>query len=99
MRARRVPVRDEFTEDGEAAVFVDDKVMVLSPLATHLLGLVGYDWTELPTLAGGLVDAFGEPPAGQSAAEATSNALRTMAAQGIVTIADPVTESVPNQSI
>ena len=57
------------------------------------------DWTELTTLAEALVEAFGEPPTGQSAAEATSDALRTMEAQGIVAIADPVTESVPSQSI
>jgi hypothetical protein len=90
---------DEYVDGGEAAVFVDDKVVVLSPLATYLLGLIGDDWTELTTLAEALVAAFGEPPTGQSAAEATSDALRTMEAQGIVAITDPVTESVPSQSI
>ena len=89
MRVRRLPVVDEYVEDGEAAVFVDGNVVVLSPLATYLLGLVAYDWTELMALAEALVDAFGDPPTGQSAAEATSNALRTMEAQGIVAIADP----------
>jgi hypothetical protein len=99
MRARRLPVIDEYVDGEEAAVFVDDKVLVLSPLATHLLALVGYDWTELTTLAEAVVDAFGAPPGGQSADEATSDALRTLEAQGIVTIADPVTETVPSQSI
>ena len=84
MRARRVPVMDEYVEGEEAVVFVDDKVVVLSPLATYLLGLIAYDWTELATLAEALVEAFGEPPTGQTAAEATSDALRRMEAQGIV---------------
>jgi hypothetical protein len=99
MRARRVPVMDEYVDGEEAAVFVEDRVVVLSPLATYLLGLIGDDWTELTTLAEALVDAFGDPPAGQSPAEATSDALRTMEAQGIVAITDAVTESVPSQSI
>ena len=87
---------DEYVEGEEAAVFVDDTVVVLSPLATYLLGLIAYDWTELTTLAEALVEAFGEPPTGQTAAEATSDALRRMEAQGIVALPDPVTKSVPD---
>jgi hypothetical protein len=89
MRVRRVPVVDEYVDGEEAAVFVDDNVVVLSPLATYLLGLVADDWTELTTLAEALVGAFGHPPTGESAAEATADALRTLEAQGIVAIADP----------
>ena len=99
MRVRRLPVTDEYLEDAEAAVFVDGKVVVLSRLATHLLGLLASGWTELTALAEALVEEFGEPPSGQSAAEATSDALHTLAAQGIVALVDPVAESVPNQSI
>jgi len=75
---------DEYVEGEEAAVFVDDTVVVLSPLATYLLGLIAHDWTELTILAEALVEAFGDPPTGQTAAVATSDALRRMEAQGIV---------------
>ena len=99
MRARRAPVTDEYVDGGEAAVFVDDRVVVLSPLATHLLGVVAYDWTDLTTLAAALVDAFGDPPTERSAASATSDALHTLEAEGIVEIADPVKDLVPNPPI
>ena len=84
MRARRRPVLDEYHEDGEAAVFVDGNVVVLSPLATHLLILVGDDWTELAAIASGLEEAFGPPPGETSSDEATRSALGELQEQGIL---------------
>ncbi len=84
MRARRRAVLDEYHEDGEAAVFVDGNVVVLSPLATHLLSLVGDDWTELAAIAAGLEEAFGPPPGEGSTDEATRSALGELQAQGIL---------------
>jgi hypothetical protein len=96
VRARRVPVVDEYTEDGEAAVFVDGRVVVLSPLATHLLGLVDDDeWTDLRTLSQGLEAAFGVPPTG-SAAEATAEALQALEAEGVVEIENSVNRPISN---
>ena len=95
MKARRVPVLDEYTEDEEAAVFVDSRVVVLSPLATHLLGLVADEWTDLATLSQGLVSTFGAPPNG-SAAEATAEALRALEAEGVVEIENSVNRPISN---
>jgi hypothetical protein len=99
MKVRRLPLVDEYVEDGEAAVFVNGRVVVLSPLATHLLGLVADDWTDLAPLSEFLVAAFGAPPAGRSATHTTAEALRTLAAEGLVEIADAINESVPNYTI
>jgi hypothetical protein len=93
VKARRVPVVDEYTEDGEAAVFVDGRVVVLSPLATHLLGLVADGWTDLRTLSHGLEAAFGVPPIG-SAAEATAEALQALEAEGVVEIENSVNRPI-----
>jgi hypothetical protein len=93
VRARRVPVVDEYVEDGEAAVFVDGRVVVLSPLATHLLGLVDDEWTDLRTLSHGLEAAFGVPPIG-SAAEATAEALQALEAEGVVEIENSVNRPI-----
>jgi hypothetical protein len=95
VKARRVPVVDEYTEDGEAAVFVDGRVVVLSPLATHLLGLVDDEWTDLRTLSHGLEAAFGVPPIG-SAAEATAEALEALEAEGVVEIENSVIRPIPH---
>ena len=99
MRVRRLPVTDEYLEDAEAAVFVDGKVVVLSRLATYLLGLLASGWTELAALAEALVEEFGDPPSGQSATAATLDALHTLEAEGIVEMADPVKDLVPNSPI
>jgi hypothetical protein len=95
VKARRVPVVDEYVEDGEAAVFVDGRVVVLSPLATHLLGLVADDWTDLTTVSQGLEAAFGVPPTG-SAAEATTEALQALEAEGVLEIENSVNQSISN---
>jgi hypothetical protein len=95
VKARRVPVVDEYTEDGEAAVFVDGRVVVLSPLATHLLGLVDDEWTDLRTLSHGLEAAFGVPPTG-SAVKATAEALQALEAEGVVEIENSVNRPISN---
>jgi len=87
---------DEYVEDGEAAVFAGGRVVVLSPLATHLLSLIAEDdWTDLAPLSEGLVEAFGVPPAG-SATEATAEALRALQAEGVVEIENSVNRSISN---
>ena len=95
MKARRLPLVDEYVEHGEAAVFVEGRVVVLSPLATHLLRLVSDDWTDLTTLSESLVAAFGTPPTG-SAVEATAEALRALEAEKVVEIERSVNRSISN---
>ena len=84
MRARRLSVLDEYVEDGEAAVLVQDRVVVLSQLATFALALVSEGWTEVEDVARGLVDAFGTPPGDDTGLESTRAALETLASQELV---------------
>ena len=93
MRAKRVPVLDEYAEDGEAAVFVDGRVVVLSPLATHLFSLIAEEWTDLATLSRELELVFGVPP-DRSAAEATADALRALEAERLVLLEESVKPSL-----
>jgi hypothetical protein len=88
MRVRRGPIVDEYAEDGEAAVLVGVEVIVLSPLATTLLGLVGDEWTDAGAVAAGLVDAFGAPPDGTSAEAMTMHALRSLAEHRVLVVDD-----------
>jgi hypothetical protein len=85
VRARRRPVIDEYEQDGEAAVFVDGNVVVLSPLATHLLRLLCEDgWTDVDTLAADLVEAFGPPPDDPIGVSTTAKALGSLDRLNIV---------------
>ena len=77
MRVRRRATIDEYAEDGQIALFAGNRVVVLSPLASHLLDLVADEWTDLKTVSQGLEAAFGVPPTG-SAAEATAGALQAL---------------------
>ncbi len=88
MKARRRPLIDEYVQDGEAAVFVDGNVVVLSPLATHLLGLLGEAWVEVRTLAAGLVAEFGSPPDDADGIDATAEALRALDRMFVVELAE-----------
>jgi hypothetical protein len=83
MRARRGEIADEYVEGGEAAVLVGTEVIVLSPLATTLLALVGDDWTDVDVVSDGLVQVFGEPVGGEATA-ATLDALRALELRGVV---------------
>jgi hypothetical protein len=86
VRVRRGPILDEYAEDGEAAVLVGVDVIVLSPLATTLLGLVGADWSDGSAVAAGLVAAFGSPPDGSSAEAMTVAALRSLAEHQVLVV-------------
>ena len=84
MKARRGDIADEYVEDGQAAVLVGTEVIVLSPLATALLGLIGDDWVDARVVTEGLVRGFGEPAGQLSADAATAEALRALAAHRLV---------------
>jgi hypothetical protein len=84
VKARRGHITDEYVEDGQAAVLVGTEVIVLSPLATVLLGLIGDDWVDVRVVTKELVRAFGEPAVPLSADAATAEALRALAAHRLV---------------
>ncbi len=85
MRARRSPVLDEYAEDGQVAVYSEGGiVVVLSELAGVAWETLGDEWTTVESLAGVLVDVFGEPPEGHTAVQMTEMTLHTLSGHGIV---------------
>jgi hypothetical protein len=78
-RARRRPVVDEYVEDGRAAVYSEEGVVVLlSELATRAWAGLGPDWVESAHVSAQLVAEFGEPPDGD-ADQLTAQALGSLA--------------------
>jgi hypothetical protein len=84
MKVRRVPWLDEYVEGGESAVLVDDRVFVLSELATTLLAAIGSEAVEVSDVAAVLEERFGAPPDGVDLVDATETAVRELALQGLV---------------
>ena len=87
MKARRLPVRDEYAEAGEAVVMLDDgRVVALSSLATAVLAELGDEEVEANDLARALVKSFGAPPGDADGNQATREALDALSALGLVDI-------------
>ena len=85
MKVRRVRWIDEYVEGGESAVLVGDQVFVLSELATAVLAAVGGRTVEVEEIAALLGELFGPPPEGADLLAATTDAVRELDAQGLVT--------------
>ncbi|HEX3932289.1 MAG TPA: hypothetical protein VHW64_16430 [Nocardioides sp.] len=84
MRARRREVVDEYVEDGLAAVYSQDGVVVLlSELATTAWEVLGEQWAAADDVAAELVRVFGAPPEG-GAEQLTADALRSLAEMHLV---------------
>ena len=86
MRVRRLPVLDSVTRDGETAVMVGTRVVVLSELASAALALIE-DSVEVDEVSNALVEEFGAPP-GIEPVEATLMVLQELSGQGLVTFDD-----------
>lgn len=87
MKARRRPVLDEYVEEGESALLLNDQVVVVSPLGTTLLAAMDEEWVGVPHLSAALLNVYGPPPEGD-VESATVDALRALEGQGIVEVAD-----------
>jgi hypothetical protein len=86
--ARRLPVVDEYVEDGRAAVYAGNgDVVALSELATGAWAALTDDWTSLTDLSATLVAEFGEPE-GIDALAATEATVRTLADHGLAELDD-----------
>lgn len=83
-RARRREVVDVYIEDGRAAVYsTEGMVMLLSELATTAWGVLDHDWTDTERVAEHLVQRFGDPGEGQ-AARLTEETLGSLAEMSLV---------------
>jgi hypothetical protein len=88
MRARRREIVDEYVEDGRAAVYsCDGMVVLLSELATWAWSALGDDWVSVEDVSEQLVREFGEPGDGE-ADRLTEEALRSMAERSLVELDD-----------
>lgn len=83
MKARRLPVVDEFVDGHETAVFVDGHVLVLSVVASAVLHAVGDTWTDLSDIAKQVVGAVGAPPE-RTADDAVTAVLLELAARNVI---------------
>lgn len=92
-RVRRLPVVDEYVEDGRSAVLVAGRALTLSELPTLVLGLLlpaptdglGADegWVELHSLAGEVEELAG-PPAEGSVVDGLRILFADLADHGLV---------------
>jgi hypothetical protein len=88
MRVRRREIVDEYVEDGRAAVYSHDgMVLLLSELATSVWEALGDDWVSSTHLAEVLVREYGDPGDGQ-ADQLTKEALRSLAEMSLVELDD-----------
>lgn len=62
MRVRRLPVLDELTRDGETVVLLEERAVLLSPLASAALSSLGPVWTSGADLRVALEALFGAAP-------------------------------------
>jgi hypothetical protein len=82
---RRTAVVDEYTEDGETVVLLEDgSVLALSPLASFVLALVSERPMEPTQLAARLREVFGAPSGDPSAIETTYAVLATLHGHGLI---------------
>lgn len=85
-RVRRVPVVDEYVENGRSAVLLDGRALTLSELPTLVLGMLGEGWTELAGLASRVEELVGRPEGG-TVTEALTELLADLAEHGLVELA------------
>ena len=64
MKARRLPVVDEYVDGDQTAVFAGGRVLVLSTVASAVLHATRESWTDVRDIARDAVASVGAPPTG-----------------------------------
>lgn len=83
MNVRRLPVLDEYVEDGRSAVLLEGRVFALSEIGTSVLALLDESWTPVPQLESDLEQAIGAPEEG-SLSEALAPFLDELVSHGLI---------------
>jgi hypothetical protein len=91
MNVARTAWDDWYVDGDESAVLVDGNVVVLSVLATALVGAVGESGASLAALETALLDGFG-PPEDGDATTATAEAVRALVEAGVLVAIDDPTD-------
>ena len=66
-RVRRLPVLDEYVEDGHSAVLLQGQVLALSAIATAVLALLSEEWSSTVELLERVEVEIGAPEDGETA--------------------------------
>lgn len=82
---RRSDLTDFLPSDGESLVLLDDQVLRLGPVATHILEMLGNGPLTLAQLTGELASAFGNPPH-ITLAQAVADQLRALHDCGLLIV-------------
>lgn len=82
-RVRRLPVLDEYVEDGRSAVLLPGQVLTLSEIATAVLALLGDEWSSFSDLVVAVESEIGAPDGGGTA-EALSGVLDELVTRTLV---------------
>ena len=87
MIVEAAPLRDQVVDDdGASVVMVGSEIIVLSPLATHLVTLLRNGCRPLQDLTDGLVSAFGDPGGKGSAEELVRALVADLRSRGVVRV-------------
>lgn len=89
MRARRLPVIDEYVDGDQMAVFAHGQLVVLSAVATAALRTLDERWTDMAEVIERVVDAVGPPPTG-SRESAVGSVIQELAHLGLVEVSPRV---------
>ncbi|GGD15107.1 PqqD family peptide modification chaperone [Nocardioides daphniae] len=93
VNVRRLPVIDEYVEDGRSAVLVEGRALTLSEIATYVLSRIDEEWTAYDALVATVEEEVGAPPEG-STGEALEQLLRDLAGHHLVEL-DEVGSDAP----
>jgi len=84
MKVRRLPCHDMFVAGDQGAVYVEDSVVVLSPISTAVLTALPEDgWEDVDCVVSSIENTFGAPPEG-SVFDGVCAVIDELAATGLV---------------
>jgi hypothetical protein len=84
MKVRRLPCHDLVVDGDQSAVYVDDSVVVLSPISTAVLTSLSDDaWFDVDEIVASVETRFGAPPEG-SVFDGICSVVHQLAATGLV---------------
>jgi hypothetical protein len=87
VKVSRLPVRDEYTEDGETVVLLQDgRVVALTPVPSAVLALVDDGARDVAELTERVVAEFGAPPGTDRPESAIEQVLAGMSELGLVAL-------------
>lgn len=84
MKVRRLPCHDLVVDGDQSAVYVEDSVVVLSPISTAVLTALSDDaWFDVAEIAASVEARFGAPPEG-SVLDGVCTVIEELAATGLL---------------